>query len=123
VTHRIMVVDDDDDVRRLAAMALARVGGYEVTSVPSGAECLAALADGLPDAIVLDVMMPGMDGPTTLHALQDHPTARDVPVVFLTAGVVDTDMDRLRAMPVAGILNKPFDPLQLSAQLAQILRW
>ena len=74
MTHRILVVDDDDDVRRLAVMALARVGGYEVTSVPSGAECLAALADGLPDAIVLDVMMPGMDGPTTLHALQDHPT-------------------------------------------------
>jgi CheY-like chemotaxis protein len=123
VTHRILVVDDDDDVRRLASMALARVGGYDVTSVSSGAECLAALGAGLPDAIVLDVMMPGMDGPTTLHALQDHPSARDVPVVFLTAGVVDADMDRLRALPVAGILNKPFDPLQLSRQLAEILGW
>ena len=75
--------------------------------------------DGVPDAIVLDVMMPGMDGPTTLDAIRDHPAARDVPVVFLTAGVVDADMDRLRALPVAGILNKPFDPLQLSRQLAR----
>ena len=123
MTQRILVVDDDDDVRRLASMALARVGGYEVTSVSSGSDCLAALADGLPDAIVLDVMMPGMDGPTTLHALRDHPAARDIPVVFLTAGVVDTDMDRLLALPVTGILKKPFDPLQLSRQLAEILGW
>ena len=80
--HRILVVDDDDDVRRLASIALSRVGGHEVTSVSSGAECLAALTGELPDAIVLDVMMPGMDGPTTLHALQDDPTARDIPVVL-----------------------------------------
>lgn len=123
MTHRILVVDDDDDVRRLASMALSRVGGHEVTSVSSGADCLAALADGRPDAIVLDVMMPGMDGPTTLNAIRDNPATHDVPVVFLTAGVVDADMDRLRALPAAGILNKPFDPLQLSRQLGEILGW
>lgn len=123
MTRRILVVDDDDDVRRLASMALSRVGGHEVTSVSSGAECIAALSDGRPDAIVLDVMMPGMDGPTTLRAIRDDPRARDVPVVFLTAGVVDADMERLQALTVAGILNKPFDPLQLSRQLGEILGW
>ena len=123
MTHRILVVDDDDDVRRLASMALSRVGGHEVTSVSSGAECISALRDGLPDVVVLDVMMPGMDGPTTLEAIRDDPATHDLPVVFLTAGVVDTDMDRLRALSVAGILNKPFDPLQLSRQLGEILGW
>ena len=123
MTHRILVVDDDDDVRRLAVMALSRVGGHEVTSVSSGAECLRALAMKLPDAVVLDVMMPGMDGPTTLHAIRDDPATRAVPVVFLTAGVVDSDVDRLRSLPVTGILNKPFDPLLLSSQLGEILGW
>ena len=123
MTHRILVVDDDDDVRRLASMALSRIGGHEVTSVSSGAECLSALKDGVPDAVVLDVMMPGMDGPTTLEAIRDDPATRDLPVVFLTAGVVDADMDRLRALSVAGILNKPFDPLQLPQQLGDILGW
>lgn len=123
MTHRILVVDDDDDVRRLAVMALSRVGGHEVTSVASGADCLAALAVELPDAVVLDVMMPEMDGPTTLNAIRDDPATRDVPVVFLTAGVVDADMDRLKTLPAAGILNKPFDPLQISRQLGDILGW
>ncbi len=123
MTHRILVVDDDDDVRRLASMALSRVGGHEVTSVSSGAECISALRDGLPDVVVLDVMMPGMDGPTTLEAIRDDHATRDLPVVFLTAGVVDADVDRLRALSVAGILNKPFDPLQLSRQLGEILGW
>lgn len=124
MTHRILVVDDDDDdVRRLAVMALSRVGGHAVTSVASGDACLAALAVELPDAVVLDVMMPGMDGPTTLNAIRDDPATRDVPVVFLTAGVVDADMDRLKALPATGILSKPFDPLQISRQLGEILGW
>ena len=123
MTHRILVVDDDDDVRRLAVMALSRVGGHEVTGVASGADCLAALMDSLPDAVVLDVMMPGMDGPATLQAIREHPATRHVPVVFLTAGVVDADRDRLTALPVTGILSKPFDPLQLSRQLGEILGW
>jgi CheY-like chemotaxis protein len=123
MSRRILVVDDDDDVRRLAVMSLARVGGHEVTGVASGDDCLAALAVELPDAVVLDVMMPGMDGPTTLLAIRDDPAMRDLPVVFLTAGVVEADVDRLRDLPVAGILNKPFDPMQLPRQLAEILGW
>jgi CheY-like chemotaxis protein len=123
MSHRILVVDDDDDVRRLAVMALSRVGGHEVTSVATGADCLAALETDPPDAVVLDVMMPGTDGPTTLLAIRDNPATHALPVVFLTAGVVDADVDRLRSLPVSGILNKPFDPMQLSRQLAEILGW
>lgn len=123
MTRTVLVVDDDDDVRRLAVMSLSRVGGYEVTSVSSGSECLAAVAASAPDAIVLDVMMPVMDGPATLHALRDSPSGHDVPVVFLTAGVIEADMERLRALPVAGVLQKPFDPMQLPGQLAAVLGW
>lgn len=123
MTRRILVVDDDEDVRRLAVMSLSRIGGYEVTSVGSGGDCIAALATDLPDAVVLDVMMPVMDGPTTLLAIRDGARTYGLPVVFLTAGVVEADMDRLRDMPVSGVLQKPFDPLQLPAQLAAVLGW
>lgn len=123
MSRTVLIVDDDDDVRRLAEMSLTRVGGYDVTAVGSGADCLDAVARSRPDAIVLDVMMPTMDGPATLLALRDAPHAFDVPVVFLTAGVVEADMERLRALPVSGVLHKPFDPLQLPAQLAAILGW
>lgn len=123
MTRRILVVDDDEDVRRLAVMSLSRVGGHEVRSAASGSECLTALAAERPDAIVLDVMMPVMDGPTTLAAIRDGRSTYDIPVVFLTAGVVTADMDRLRALPVSGVLRKPFDPLTLPAELAALLGW
>jgi CheY-like chemotaxis protein len=123
MTQSVLVIDDDDHVRRLAVMSLSRVGGYDVRAAASGPEGLAAVDDALPDAIVLDVMMPGMDGPTTLLALRDHPVAHSVPVVFLTAGVVESDLDRLRSLPVSGVLNKPFDPVELPGQLAALLGW
>ena len=123
MSRRILVVDDDEDVRRLAVMSLSRVGGHDVRSASSGSECLTALAAEVPDAIVLDVMMPVMDGPTTLAAIRDGRETHDVPVVFLTAGVVAADMDRLRALPVSGVLRKPFDPLTLPADLAALLGW
>jgi CheY-like chemotaxis protein len=123
VSRRVLVVDDDEDVRRLAVMSLAKVGGHEVTSVASGEECLAALRGELPDVVILDVMMPTMDGPATLERIRDDRHAHAVPVVFLTAGVVESDMDRLRALPVRGVLQKPFDPLTLPADVASLLGW
>lgn len=123
MSRQILVVDDDEDVRRLAVMSLARVGGHEVRSVGSGAECLEALRVQRPDAVVLDVMMPVMDGPATLAAIRDSGATHDLPVVFLTAGIVAADMDRLRSLPVSGVLHKPFDPLTLPSQLAELLGW
>lgn len=123
MTRRILVVDDDDDVRRLAVMSLSRVGGHDVRAASSGAECLEALAAERPDVVVLDVMMPLMDGPATLAAIRDQASTHDIPVVFLTAGVVESDMDRLRSLPVSGVLQKPFDPLTLPGQLSDVLGW
>jgi CheY-like chemotaxis protein len=123
MTKRILVVDDDDDVRRLLVMSLARVGGYDVRSVDSGAACLADLAADRPDVVILDVMMPVMDGPTTLEHMRSDPRSFGVPVVFLTAGVVEADVDRLRALPVSGVLRKPFDPMTLPSEVAGLLGW
>ena len=123
MSRKIIVVDDDDDVRRLAVMSLTRVGGHEVRAAESGAACLAALADELPDVVVLDVMMPGMDGPATLAEIRAGSRTYAVPVIFLTAGVVEADVDRLRSLPVAGVLRKPFDPMTLPAQVANLLGW
>lgn len=123
MSRRVLVVDDDEDVRRLAVLSLSKIGGHDVTSADSGAGCLAAMAEAIPDVVVLDVNMPDMDGPATLWAIRDSATTHAVPVVFLTAGVVESDMDRLRSLPVTGVLHKPFDPMQLPAQLADLLGW
>ncbi len=121
--RRIVVVDDDDDVRRLLVMSLARVGGYDVREADSGAACLAELERDLPDLVVLDVMMPVLDGPATLELIRTHPLTEHLPVVFLTAGVVDSDIERLRTLPVSGVLRKPFDPMALPGQVAAIAGW
>ena len=123
MTKCILVIDDDTDVCKLITMALARIGGYDVRSAPSGQEGIDLLAQWRPDAIILDVMMPGMDGPTTLERIRDDPSSGDIPVVFLTASVVDADLARLQALPVSGILAKPFDPMALPGEVAAILGW
>ena len=123
MSRTILVVDDDADVRRLAVMSLGRVGGHEVRAADSGAACLVALQESVPDLVLLDVMMPLMDGPATLDEIRANPRTSTLPVVFLTAGLVESDMDRLRALPVSGVLRKPFDPMQLPADLAALLGW
>lgn len=123
MTRSVLVVDDEQDVRTLAVMSLQRIGGYQVRSAGSGSECLAALAAEMPDVVVLDVMMPVMDGPATLDHIRSDSRAHAVPVVFLTAGVAPADLARLTAMPVSGVLRKPFDPLTFPAELAGLLNW
>ena len=123
MTKRILVVDDDHDVRTLIAMSLSRVGGHDVRAAASGSECMAELEQWVPDVVVLDVMMPGMDGPATLAAIRATPSVAEVPVVFLTASVVEADMERLHSLPVSGVLGKPFDPMQLPTLLSELLDW
>lgn len=123
MTKSILVVDDNDDIRTLATLSLGHVGGHEVRGAASGAECLAILAEWRPDVIVMDVRMPGMDGPELLSHVREDPATADVPVVFLTASVVAQELDVLRRLPVAGVLEKPFDPLTLPAQLGEMLGW
>jgi CheY-like chemotaxis protein len=123
MTRRILVVDDDDDVRSLVAMSLSKVGGHEVRTAASGAACLQELREWRPDVVVLDVMMPGMDGPATLDVMRGDRDLHDIPVVFLTASVAGPELSNLKESAVAGVLGKPFNPLELPTDLAAVLGW
>jgi CheY-like chemotaxis protein len=115
------MVDDDPDIRRVAELSLARIGGWTVSLASSGAEAIARAEQDPPDAVLLDVMMPDMDGPSTLLALQAHPVLGRVPVVFITAKVREHEIARYLGLGAAGVICKPFDPMELPAQLRRIL--
>ncbi|ABF42505.1 response regulator receiver protein [Candidatus Koribacter versatilis Ellin345] len=120
---RILVVDDEDDIREVAALSLETVAGYEVLSARSGISALSIAASEQPDAILLDVMMPEMDGPTTFQKLQAQPSTSHIPVVFLTAKVQPSEKARFASLGASAVLSKPFDPLTLPAELADALGW
>jgi two-component system, OmpR family, response regulator len=117
----ILVVDDDPDIRRIAALALERLGGFRVTVAASGAEALEVARDQLPDVVLLDVSMPGADGPDTLLALQSNPATSALPVIFFTATSSEGEADRLRALGAVGVVPKPFDFADLARQVRDIM--
>jgi CheY-like chemotaxis protein len=119
----ILLVDDDDHVREVAQMCLEMMGGWRVIAVASGADAVEAAERLAPDAILLDVMMPDMDGPATFHELRRIPGLGSVPIVFLTAKVQPSELRVLDELGAAGVLPKPFDPVTLSAELARVLGW
>jgi CheY-like chemotaxis protein len=121
--RRVLVVDDDEMLREVARVALEMVGGWEVISASSGAEAQRVALSQQPDALLLDVMMPGMDGPSTVVALQQDPATRHIPIIFLTAKVGGEGHDQWNHLPVAGVIPKPFDPMTLSAEVARLLGW
>jgi CheY-like chemotaxis protein len=123
VIHRILIIDDEDDIREVAAMSLESVAGWEVIMASSGAQGLVRAAEYLPDAILLDVMMPGMDGPTTFRELRKNPRTARIPVLLLTAKVQSTDQRRFADLGVEAVLFKPFDPMTLSSEIASVLGW
>jgi len=115
--ERILYVEDEDDIRMLAAMALQAVGGFEVQPCASGAEALAQAPGAAPDLLLLDVMMPGMDGPSTLKALRAVDATSSTPVVFMTAKVQAAEVAHYRSLGALGVIAKPFDPMTLAEQL------
>jgi len=123
MSRRILIVDDEDDIREVAQMSLEMVAGWEVIPARSGDEGVRLAAEHRPDAILLDVMMPGMDGPATAERLRDRPETAEIPVILLTAKVQPADRRRLEALGVAGVLAKPFDPMELAAQVSGLLGW
>lgn len=117
------MVDDEDLILEIAQMSLEMVGGWEVTMAHGGAEGIAAARSTLPDAIVMDVRMPGMDGPAACRALRADPATAAIPIVLLTAQVQESDQRAFAELPIVGVLGKPFDPMQLPGQLAAVLGW
>jgi CheY-like chemotaxis protein len=118
---KVLLIDDEDDIRRVARLSLSRVGKMEVTEAASGLEGVRRAESDGPDVILLDVMMPGLDGPSTLSALRSSPRTASIPVVFLTAKAMPAEVERLRSLGALGVLIKPFDPMALPAQLTALL--
>ncbi|HEY9291201.1 MAG TPA: response regulator, partial [Microlunatus sp.] len=123
-TKDVLLVDDDASIREVIQLTLELVGGWNVHLAASGTEALAQVQEHRPDAILLDMMMPGMDGATTLSRLRSAVPDQDVPVILLSAKLQQRrDDDRLRGLGVAGVIGKPFDPIALPGQIRSILGW
>ncbi|HEU0052229.1 MAG TPA: response regulator [Longimicrobium sp.] len=120
---RILVVDDEDDIREVAQLSLEMIAGWEVIPARSGEEGIRRAAEERPDAILLDVMMPDLDGPATFRRLRDDPATASIPVLLLTARAQAGDRERLEGLGVAGVLAKPFDPMELARQVSDALGW
>jgi CheY-like chemotaxis protein len=121
--HSVLIIDDEEDIRQVAALSLETVAGWNVTTATSGADGIRRAIEQRPDAILLDVMMPGMDGPTTFQHLQQDLRTRSIPVLLLTAKVQGADQRRFADLGVAAVLSKPFDPLTLAQQISFALGW
>jgi len=117
---RVLVAEDDPDIRAVIELALARVGGLDVVACADGAVALALATRDPPDLILLDVMMPVMDGVETLARLKAEPATANIPVVFLTARVQPRDLERYYAKGALAVIAKPFDPMTLAKQLRQL---
>ena len=117
---KILYVEDEEDIRMVGEMSLADVGGFEVKACASGAEALAAAPGFAPDLLLLDVMMPGMNGPSVLKALRDLPALAGVPAIFMTAKIMPSEIAELKAAGALEVVPKPFDPMTLPDEIRRI---
>jgi len=114
---RVLHIDDEPDILELAAISLGLDSELEVRGCASGKDGLAAAAESRPDLILLDVMMPVMDGPATLRHLRENPATVGIPVVFMTARVQTSEIEHFKSLGAAGVITKPFDPITLAASV------
>jgi two-component system OmpR family response regulator len=111
---RVLYIDDEPDIREIAVMSLELDSTFEVRSCPDGESALALIPAWRPDVVLLDVMMPSMDGPATLGHIRALPNGTDIPVVFITARAQPEDVDGMLALGAAGVIPKPFNPMELA---------
>jgi CheY-like chemotaxis protein len=119
---RILYVDDEPDIREVVDISLGLNPSFEVRACASGAEAVVAAAEWLPFLILLDVMMPGMDGPATLAQLRRNPQTSTIPVVFMTARAQTREVEHFIALGAQGVISKPFDPMTLAFQVQSHLQ-
>ena len=117
---RILYVEDEPDIQAIARIALEDIGGFVLEVCDSGEQALSKAAAFTPDLLLMDVMMPDMDGPTTLRRLRENPTLADIPVVFMTAKVQPQEVRALRDAGALDVIAKPFEPMTLARDLRAI---
>lgn len=120
---QILVVDDEEHLRELVQACLEDLAGWQTLAAASGKDCLQILETEQPSAILLDVSMPEMDGFAVYEQLQSNPITCSIPVILLTAKVLPSDRAKFAQMGVAGVISKPFQPLTLTEEVAEILGW
>lgn len=111
---KVLIIDDDEDIREIALMCLERDAGFVARAVSGGREGAVAARQWQPDMLLIDVVMPDLDGPATVELLAQDPETRNIPVVFLTARSDARDIERFMALGIAGVIPKPFDPIALA---------
>ncbi len=117
---KILYAEDEPDIQAVAKMALENIGGFEVILCNSGIEALDVAPETTPDLILLDVMMPGLDGPETLKRLREIDSLKETPVIFLTAKAMPSEVDRFISAGTIDVIAKPFDPMSISDQIKAI---
>lgn len=122
-TKRILIVDDEEDIRDVVRVSLEEFGHWQTLTAASGVEGLQLAKEEPIDAILLDISMSGMDGFATCEKLQADAKTRKIPVIVLTAKVLPSDRERFEQLAVAGVISKPFDPMTIWKQVADILEW
>lgn len=118
---KVLIIDDEEDTRSIASMSLSILGGMDVLEADGGEDGINKAAQNQPDVILLDMMMPVMDGESTLSNLQNHDQTKHIPVIFLTTKAMSTEIERLKRLGAVGVLTKPFDPTVLADQVREIL--
>lgn len=118
--QRSLVMDDETDIGVIAKVALEQVGGFTVAVCESGSAAIDRAIDFVPDLVLLDVMMPHMDGPSTLAAMRRIPQLDEIPVVFLTAKAQESEVSRFKTLGAVDVITKPFDPMRLAERLRLI---
>jgi CheY-like chemotaxis protein len=119
----VLIVDDDDDIREITQLALEAVAGWRVIAADGGAAAIELAREHRPDAVLLDLMMPVVDGRATFQALRADERTRDIPVVLLTAKLRAGGTEAWDDLEVVGVIAKPFSPMTLGAEVAGMLGW
>lgn len=120
--EKILMVDDDAAIRKIGQLSLSKVGKWQVVMAESGMEALEVALHANPDVILLDVMMPGFDGPSTFRMLQDCELIAGKPIIFMTAKVQSHEVDTYIKLGAAGVIKKPFDPMMLPTEIQTIVQ-